>query len=131
MSSNRYETQNSLQICNKYSDQIELLMSRTSKNPNRKFWKCWGCKNFQWVKDHKFSEEKIDLLVEEVRKLTLEIECLSVKFQLLHKELEYMQQCEVQRQLFDDEIWRRQTLGYDFIRTFVIVVLRFIYMFYF
>lgn len=41
--------------------------------------------------------KKIDLLVEEVRKLTLEIEYLSTKYQLFHKDLEDMQQCEVHR----------------------------------
>ena len=82
MSSNTNETQNSLQICNDYGKQMELFTSRTIKNPNCKFWKCRRCKNFEWTKDRKSSEEKIDLLVDEVKKLALEIECLSVKFQL-------------------------------------------------
>ena len=90
MSSNTSENQSSSLICNRCSDQMELLTSHTTKNLNRKFWFCRGCKNFQWAEDRKPSEEKIVLLVEEVRKLALEIECLSVKFQLLHKELEHM-----------------------------------------
>ena len=53
ISSSTNETQNSLQICNKYGDQMELLTSCTTKNPNRKFWKCRGCKNFQWTEDDK------------------------------------------------------------------------------
>lgn len=92
MSSSTNETRNSLQICNECGDQMELLTSRTTKNSNHKFWKCKGCKNFQWAEDCKSSEEKIDLLVKEVRKLTLGIECLSIKFKLSHKELENMQQ---------------------------------------
>ena len=75
---------------------MELLTSRTIKNLNYKFWICRGCKNFQWEEEkNKPSEKKIDLLMEEVRKLALEIKCLSDKFQLLHKELEHMRECEV------------------------------------
>ncbi|KDO67836.1 hypothetical protein CISIN_1g041503mg [Citrus sinensis] len=91
MSSSTNESRNSLQVCNECGGQIELFTSHTTKNPNRKFWKCRVCKNFQWAEDRKFSNEKIDLLVEEVRKLTLEIERLSDKFRLLHKELEHTQ----------------------------------------
>ena len=80
MSSGTSENRNSLQICNICSDHMELLTSHTTKNPNYKFWMCRGCKNFQWTEDRKSSEDKIDLLMEEVRKLALEIECLSVKF---------------------------------------------------
>ena len=64
---------------------MELLTSHTTKNPNRKFWLYKGCKNFQWAKYRKPNEKKIDLLVEEVRKLALDIGCLFVKFQLFHK----------------------------------------------
>lgn len=39
-----------------------------------------GCKNYEWTQDRKPSEEKINLLVEEVIKLSFEIECLSIKF---------------------------------------------------
>ena len=80
MSSSTNETRNSLQICNECGEQMELFTSCTTKNPNRKFWKYRGCKNFEWVEDRKSCKEKIDLLVEEVKKLALEIECLSVKF---------------------------------------------------
>ena len=73
---------------------MELLTSHTTKNSNRKFWLCKGCKNFQWAEDRKPSKEKTDLLVEEVRKLALDIKCLFVKFQLFHKQLEHMQECE-------------------------------------
>lgn len=83
---------------------MELLTLRTTKNSNHKFWLYKRCKNFQWAKDHKPSKEKIDLLVKEVRKLALEIECLSVKFQLFHKQIEHMQKCEMQRQLYDDKL---------------------------
>ena len=82
---------------------MKLLTSRTTKNLHHKFWICRGCKNFQLAENCKPSEEKIDLLADEVRKLTLEIECLFVKFQSLHIELEHMQEREVQRQLLDDE----------------------------
>lgn len=64
--------------------------------------------------------------MEEVKKSVLEFEYLSVKFQLLHKELEHMQECEVQMKLFYDELRMRQTPRYDFIRILVIVVLCFI-----
>ena len=67
-------------MCNGCGDQMELLTSRTIKNLNRKFWICRGCNNFQWAEDRKPSEEKIDLLMEEVGKLALEIEYFSVKF---------------------------------------------------
>ena len=87
MSSNINETRNSLQIYNKCSDKMELLTSRIKKNPNHKFCKCRGCKNFQSVENRKSSEEKIDLLVKEVRKLTLEIKCLFVEFYLFIKNL--------------------------------------------
>ena len=43
--------------------------------------------------------------------MALEIEFLSVKFQL----------CEAQRRLFNDELRRRQTPCYDFIRILVII----------
>lgn len=81
------ETRNSLQKYNKCNDKMELLTSRITKNSNHKFWKCRGCKNFQSVEDRKSSEEKIDLLVKEVRKLTLEIKCLFVEFYLFIKNL--------------------------------------------
>ena len=94
---------------------MELLTSRTTKNPNRKFWLCKRCNNFQWAEDRKPSEEKIDFLVEEVRKLALEIECLSVKFKLL----------------YDDELRRRQTPKYDYIKILVIVVICYLFKCYF
>ena len=90
---------------------MELFTSHTTKNSNRKFWKCRVYKNFQWAKDRKFSDEKIDLLVEEVRKLTLEIECLSDKFQMLHKELEHTQ------------LRSKYGPSYYFIKMFMIIVL--------
>ena len=117
MSSSTNETRNSLQICNECNEQIELFTSRTTKNPNYNFWKCRGCKKFEWEEDHKCSEEKIDLLVEEVKKLALEIEWLSVKFQL----------CKAQRGLFNDELRRRQTPCYDLIRIHIIILLCFIF----
>ena len=46
MSSSTNETRNSLLIYNEYDEQMELLTSHTTKNPNHKFWKCKGCKNF-------------------------------------------------------------------------------------
>ena len=110
---------------------MELLTSRTTKNPNRKFWICRGCKNFQWAGDRKPTEEKIDLLADEITKLGLEIECLSVKFQLLHKELEHMREREVQRQLLDDELRKREAPRYDFIKILMIVVLCFLLKYYF
>ena len=65
--------------------------------------------------------------MEEVRKLALKIECLSVKFQLFYKELEHIQECETQRRLFDGELRRRQTPCYDFIRILVIILICFIF----
>ena len=118
-------------MCNRCGNHMELLTSRTTKNPNRKFWICRGCKNFQWTEDRKPSEEKIDLLADEVRKLALEIECLSVKFQLLHKELEHMREREVQRRLLDDELRKREAPRYDFIKILMIVVLCFLLKYYF
>lgn len=91
VSFNTNESQNSLHIYNEYGGQMELLTLHTIKNPNHKFRKYRVYKSFQWAEDRKFSNEKIDLLVKEVRKLTFEIECLSVKFQLLHKELKHTQ----------------------------------------
>ena len=114
-------------MCNGCGDQMELLISHTTKNPNIKFWICRGCTNFQWAEDRKSSEEKINLLVDEVRKLALEIECLSVKFQLLYKELEHMRDREVQRQLLDDELRKREARQYDFIKLIMIVVLCFLF----
>ena len=94
---------------------MELLTSRTTKNSNRKFWLCKGCNNFQCAEDRKPSEKKIDLLMEEVRKLALEIECLSVKFQLL----------------YDDELRMRQTPKYDYIKILVIGVICYLFKCYF
>ena len=110
---------------------MELLTSCTTKNPNRKSWLSKGCKNFQWAEDRKPSEEKIDLLVEDVWKLALEIECLSVKFQLFHKQIEHIQECEMQRQLYDDELRRRHTPRYNYIKILVIVVICYIFKCYF
>lgn len=130
MSSSTSENRNLLQICNGCEDQMELLTLHITKNPNRKFWICRGCTKFQWAENRKPSEDKIDLLVEEVRKLALEIHCLSAKFQSLHKELEHMRECEVQRRFLDDELRRRQTPRYDFIKILVIVVLCFLFKYY-
>ena len=131
MSSNTSENRSSLQMCNGCGDPMEILTSHTQKNPNRKFWTCRGCNNFQWAEDHKPSEGKINLLADEVRKLALEIECLSVKFQLLHKELEHMRDREVQRRLLDDELRKREAPRSDFIKLIVIVVLCFLFKYYF
>ena len=57
--------------------------------------------------------------MEEVRKLILEIERLSIKFQLLHKELEHMQ------------VRSKHGPSYYFIKMFMIIVLCFILKFYF
>lgn len=97
MLSGTNKIRNSVQIYNECSEQIELLMSCITKNPDCKSQKCRGCKNFAWTQDRKPSEEKINLLVEEVIKLAFEIECLSIKYQLFHKELKHMQECKVQR----------------------------------
>lgn len=110
MSSNTSENRISSQMCNGCGDQMELLTSRTRKNPNRKFWICRGCNNFEWAEDCKPSEGKIDLLVDEVRKLALEIECLSVKFELLQHELR-----------------KREAPRYDCIKLIMIVVLCFLF----
>ena len=125
------ENRSSLQMCNGCGNHMELLTSRTTKNLNRKFWICRGCKNFQWAEDRKPSKEKIDVLADEVRKLALEIECLSVKFQLVHKELEHMREREVQRRLLDDELRKREAPRYDFIKILMIVVLCFLLKYYF
>ena len=127
MSSNTSENRSSLQMCNGCGDHMEILTSHTKKNPNRKFWICRECNNFQWAEDRKPSEGKINLLADEVRKLALEIECLSVKFQLLHKELKHMRDREVQRQLLDDELRKREAPRSDFIKLIVIVVLCFLF----
>lgn len=71
------------------------------------------------VEDRKSNYKKIDLLIEEVRKLTLKIERLFVKFQLLHKELEHTQ------------LRRKHTSGDNFIKLFVIIVLYIIFKIYF
>ena len=105
VSSSTSEIQNSLQIYNKCSDWMKMLTSCTTKNPNNKLWLCKGCKNLQWAKDFKVSKKKIDFLVEEIRKLGLEVKCLSITFQLSPKELEQMQECKNKKVI----IWRRTT----------------------
>ena len=131
MSSELSENQSSLQMCNRCVNHMELLTSRTTKNPNCKFRICRGCKNFEWAEDRKPSEDKIDLLADEVRKLALEIKCLFVKFQLLQKELKHMREREVHRRLLDDELQKREASRYDFIKILMIVVLCFLLKYYF
>lgn len=94
VSSSTSEIRKSLQIYNRCSNWMEILTSCTTKNPNNKLWFCKGCKNFQQAKDFKLSKEKIDFLGEEIRKLRLEVKCLSITFQLSPKELEQMQECK-------------------------------------
>ena len=61
MSISTSEIRNSQQLCNRCGNYMELLMSHTTKNPNRKFWLCKRCNNFQWAEYRKPNEEKIDV----------------------------------------------------------------------
>ena len=95
-----------MKACEKCSNSNKVLrISRTRENPNRKFWKCKGCGAFEWDDDRKSSEyndfegmedrsmneNKIDILLGEVRRLGHQMECLSLKFQLFEKELQQRQ----------------------------------------
>ncbi|ESR57462.1 hypothetical protein CICLE_v10022826mg [Citrus x clementina] len=107
MSSSTSEIQTEVKACDKCCNNNKVLRtSRTKENPNRRFWKCKGCGAFEWDDDWKSSEcndfrgmedriinkNKIDMLLAEVRKLGHQIECLSLKFQLLEQELQRRQQ---------------------------------------
>ena len=97
------ENRTQVKACEKCSNSNKVLrISRTRENLNRKFWKCKGCGAFEWDDDRKSSEcndfggmedrsmneNKIDILLGEVRRLGHQMECLSLKFQLFEKELQ-------------------------------------------
>ena len=91
-----------IKTCEKCCNDKILRTSCTRENLNRKFWKCKGSGAFEWdddrkniesnefrgVEDRNMSENKIDLLLGEVSKLGHQMECLSLKFELLERELQ-------------------------------------------
>ncbi|KAK9187336.1 hypothetical protein WN944_018728 [Citrus x changshan-huyou] len=50
-------------------------------------WKSSECNDFGGMEDRSMNENKIDILLGEVRRLGHQMECLSLKFQLFEKEL--------------------------------------------
>ncbi|ESR60042.1 hypothetical protein CICLE_v10018103mg, partial [Citrus x clementina] len=57
MSSSMSEVPNPhIKTCEKCCNDKILRTSRTRENPNRKFWKCKGCRAFEWDDDRKNSE---------------------------------------------------------------------------
>ena len=96
MSSSTSEIQTQLKACDKCCNNNKVLRtSRTKENPNSRFWKSSECTDFRGMEDRIINQNKIDMLLAEVRKLGHQIECLSLKFQLLEEELQRRQQPSV------------------------------------